>query len=185
MDFKGEMRKEDAMNDLMVISKEQCLETPFNLVKHLAEDKMLVMQDDPNEKELVTLLSEYQRVGAKALTRQTQLRLAGHRFEKKGLRLLQTQLDGVDRIELFQINGDGIHQVLGEGRNNRWRMTKLSNTKVSVPLEVLQRLPDNSARKLVMFEDYYVPNDPIIAIPVDKKWFDWVPMNLYIGVAKW
>jgi hypothetical protein len=178
------------MNDLMVISKEQCLATPFDLVKHLCEDKMLVAQDDPEEKNLITLLSEYERVGAKVLTMQTQLRLAGHRFEKKGLALLQSSYDG-DKIILSKINSKGVQEIErdrdGRYRNGstRWRLTKLSKTTVSVPLEVLQKLPDHSANKLVMFEDYYVPNDPIIAIPVNEKWFDWIPENLYIGVAKW
>ena len=40
------------MNDLMVISKEQCIATPFDLVKNFAEDKMLLTQDDSEEKNL-------------------------------------------------------------------------------------------------------------------------------------
>ena len=172
------------MNELMVVSKEQCVTDPFSLVKWLAEDKMIMTEEDTDEKHLLALLNEYERVGAKNMVKQTSLRLAGHRLEKKGLFLYNIVHDGIGQIMLFKHNINGMVQV--GSPEIRWKKVSLAKTKISVPLEVLQKLPDGSAGKLVMFEDYaYRKPDPIIAVPVSKKMFDWIPKNLYIGVAKW
>jgi hypothetical protein len=177
-------------NDLVVVSKERSLFEPYQLVKTLAQDKMQYVQDDADEQHLLALLKEYTRVGANNMKKETAMRLAGHRLAKKGLSLLKAVNDSEGRKILYKVTSAGMTE-LNFGNNwqhsssTRWNIKSLKDTKIEVPLEILQKLPEGSAKKLMVFSDYGVVPDPIIAVPVGSKMFDWIPRNFYIGIVKW
>jgi len=117
--------------------------------------------------------------------------------------------------EIFKVREDGednLDQLLWDNQNKnsfKWALTKLVNYNSPIPLEILEKLPNNATEKAYIFHPSRIAPDPILAYPLmiesicyttktilAPKWYDSkntefiredkiLPGPYFAGIFKW
>ena len=132
--------------------------------------------NNPTITEIQKEIIHYERIGmkpkVKELKEEIPLIAIATILSQKNMILLEKD---DSYLGIIQTNGNRKYFRSRDGWKIPFQKTKLSKYEGNIPMEILEKLPDESAKKAVIF--WREERDPIIAVKLKR--------NLYIGVFKW